>query len=52
MFTVKYSSYTKQYCIYKDNVKCAIYKNDILNLTTQFTFTIDDICEILHLCNF
>ncbi len=52
IFTAKYNSYSKQYCIYKDNIKCAIYKDDILNLKTKFTFTINEICEILHLCNF
>lgn len=52
MFTAKYNPYSKQYCVYKEHIECAIYKDDILNLTTNFTFTINDICEILDLCNF
>lgn len=52
MFTIKYNSYSKEYIVHKDNIKCAIMKNNNLILTDGFIFSIADICTILDKCNY
>ena len=52
MFSVKYISQNKKYLIYKNNIPCATYQNDILVLKHEYTLSINEISDILDLCNF
>lgn len=52
MFSVNYNSQNKKYLISKNNIPCGTYQNDILILKHEYTLSINEISDILDLCNF